>query len=320
MGTAGKDGQEMDSAPDKSVKAVLNKKNISILITDSGLGGISICADVVSRLHRQPLFEDAAITYFNAWPEQNRGYNKFDTITERVRIFNQALVSMESYHPDLIMIACNTLSALYDRTEFSRHSGIPVLGIIDFGVDLIHENLIKTPDSKALILGTLTMIAENRHKEILIEKGIDNDLIITQACDGLPTAIERNPEGEAVNELTDKYIREAAQKIGQHRGKLFVALCCTHFGYSAPIIAQKAKQYVTDCVAILNPNGLMSEFLFEQGSDDVCYKTNLDIKVISKIEMDDVKIRSVSRLIHDVSPETAEALANYEHKPDLFVF
>ena len=311
---------KMDSPHDKSIKAVLDQKTVSILITDSGLGGLSICADVVSRLHHQPLFQDVAITYFNAWPEQNRGYNKFDTITERIRIFNQALVGMETYHPDLIMIACNTLSALYDRTEFSLHSGIPVLGIIDFGVDLIHEKLIMAPGSKALILGTLTMIAENRHKEILMEKGIDTDRIITQACDGLATAIERNPEGEAVIELTDQYIREAASKIRLNRGTLFVALCCTHFGYIAPIIAQKVKQYVAEDVVILNPNSVMSEFLFERGSGVVCSKPNIDIKVVSKIVIDDIKIDSISRLIKDISPETAEALTNYKHKPDLFEF
>ena len=313
-------GLKMDSVPDKSIKAILDKKTVSILITDSGLGGLSICADVVSRLQRQPLFQDAAITYFNAWPEQNRGYNKFDTITERIRIFNRALVGMETYHPDLIMIACNTLSALYDRTEFSRHSGIPVLGIIDFGAGLIHEKLILTPGSKTLILGTLTMIAENRHKEILIEKGIDAGRIITQACDGLATAIEGNPEGEAVIELTDQYIREAASKISLYRGTLFVALCCTHFGYIASVIAQKVKQYVTKDVVILNPNRVMSEFLFELGNDVVYSKTNIDIKVVSKIVIDDIKIDSISRLIKDISPETAEALTNYKHKPNLFEF
>ena len=310
----------MDSALENSIKAILDKKKVSILLTDSGLGGLSICADVVSRMRRKPLFQDAAITYFNAWPEQNRGYNKFDTITERIRIFDRALVGMKAYHPDLIMIACNTLSALYDRTEFSRHSGIPVLGIIGFGADFIHEKLIHTPGSKALVLGTLTMIAENRHKEILMEKGIDAERIITQACDGLATAIEGNPEGAAVVELTDRYIGEAASKIDPYSGTLFVALCCTHFGYIAPIIAQKVKQHVAEDVVILNPNTVMSEFLFEQGNDIVCSKTNIDIKVVSKIVIDDIKIDSISRMIKDISPETAEALMNYNHIPDLFVF
>ena len=311
---------KMDSAHENGIKSVLDKKSASILITDSGLGGLSICAEVVSRLHRKPLFRDASITYFNAWPEQNRGYNKFETITERIRIFDRALVGMAAYHPDLIMIACNTLSALYDRTEFSDHSGIPVLGIIDFGVDLIHEALVLAPGSKALVLGTLTTIAENRHKALLIEKGIDADRIITQACDGLATAIEKDPEGEAVSRLTDRYIREAASKIGRTRGRLFVSLCCTHFGYIAPAIAQKAKQHITEDVAVLNPNTVMSEFLFERGKGGVCSKPTIDIKVVSKIVIDDIKIDSISRLIKDISPETAEALINYDHKPDLFVF
>ncbi len=120
--------------------------------------------------------------------------------------------------------------------------------------------------------------------------------------------------------MTDRYIREAASKIKLYRGTLFVALCCTHFGYIAPIIAQKVKQYVTEDVVILNPNSVMSEFLFERGSGVVCSKTNIDIKVVSKIVIDDIKIDSISRMIKDISPETAEALMNYNHIPDLFVF
>ena len=156
----------MDSAHEKRIRAVLDKKTVSILITDSGLGGLSICADVVSRLNRKSFFKNAAVTYFNAWPDQGRGYNKFNPVAERIRIFDRALLGMNAYRPDLIMIACNTLSALYDQTDFSRHTGIPVLGIIDFGVDLIYENLNHNPGSKALILGTLTTIEENRHKKL----------------------------------------------------------------------------------------------------------------------------------------------------------
>ena len=117
----------MDTTLENSINTILEKKSVSILITDSGLGGLSICAEVVSRLNRNPIFENVSITYFNAWPEQNRGYNKFDTIEERISIFNQALLGMQSYQPDLIMIACNTLSALYDKTEFSKKSDVPVL-------------------------------------------------------------------------------------------------------------------------------------------------------------------------------------------------
>lgn len=309
----------MNSATDNSMSAFLNRKSATVLITDSGLGGLSICADMISRMHRHPLFENARIIYFNAWPESHRGYNRFDTVAERIRVFDRALAGMRTYAPDLIMVACNTLSALYDRTDFSRSTDIPVVGIIDFGVSLIHDALTASPDSRTLILGTLTTIEENRHKQMLMERGIDADRVITQACDGLATAIEKNPGGAEVMELADRYIREAAAKIEKNDGPIHAALCCTHFGYSASVIEQKIKQHVTDNVKLLNPNRLMGGFLFDEGQG-LYPEARIDVKVVSKIKIDDIKIDSISNLVKDQSPETAHALRNYEHKPDLFAF
>jgi glutamate racemase len=171
-----------------------------------------------------------------------------------------------------------------------------------------------------LILGTLTTIAENNHKRLLLKRGIDESRVITQPCDGLATAIEKEPSGEAVVKLADIYIREAASKIGLKSGKLFVALCCTHFGYSTYTIEKKVKEYVTRNIETLNPNRLMGEFLFEPDSSHNYSKTNVDVRVVSRIKIDDIKIDSLSGLISEDSPETAEALAKYEYKPDLFTF
>jgi glutamate racemase len=311
---------EMNSAPHNGIDEFINRINATILITDSGLGGLSICADVVSRMQRQPLFENVRFIYFNAWPDQNRGYNRFDTIPERVGIFERALEGMLNYSPDLILIACNTLSALYDRTAFSRTAEMPVVDIIGFGVSLIHDALTASPESRALVLGTLTTIAENRHKQILVQKGIDPERVITQACDGLATAIEKNPAGEETKGLIDRYVREAALKIEKKEGSICAALCCTHFGYSASIIEQQIKRHVTDNVVMLNPNRRMGGFLFDRKGQGLYPEARIDVKVVSRIRIDDVRTDSISRLVKDRSPETAKALLQYEHKPDLFEF
>ena len=310
----------MDSTTRKRIDAMLHRKNGSILITDSGLGGLSICARVVSMLGLRGLFQRVSVVYFNAWPEQHRGYNKIFPVTERIRVFDRALIGMQAHRPDLIMIACNTLSALYDRTEFSRNTPIPAVGIIDFGVDQIHASLRKNPAGKVLILGTLTTINENRHKQMLIARGVSESRILTQQCDGLATAIEKGPEGDAAAGLVDRYLREAAARIEPGVGKLFVALCCTHFGYCAGMIKKKTEELITPGVEILNPNRLMANYLFEadHGRNDL--KTQVDVRVVSRIRIAAVTIDSISSLIRGDSPETAEALAKYEYNPDLFTF
>ena len=118
-----------------------DKNDISLLITDSGLGGLSVCADIVENLIKYRPCEHAKLTYFNAWPEQNRGYNLLPDMSERIRVFNCALEAMEKFKPDMIMIACNTLSTIYPRTGFSRRTKVPVMGIIDLGVSMICEEM-----------------------------------------------------------------------------------------------------------------------------------------------------------------------------------
>ena len=100
-------------------------KNVTILVTDSGLGGLSVAADVAARLPESGVFENARIVFFNSLFHNRSGYNSLKSQDEKVRIFNIALKTMKKkYHPDLLLIACNTLSVLYDKTPFSRNPSI----------------------------------------------------------------------------------------------------------------------------------------------------------------------------------------------------
>ena len=308
----------MNTATQEKIQALLNKRKVLIALVDSGLGGLSICAEMEQALQRQPLFQNVSLIYFNVWPEQNRGYNTLDSVSERIRVFNRALNGIKTFSPDLIMIACNTLSALYEKTAFCRDTTIPVVDIIDFGVDLINSRLVEIPDSQTLILGTRTTISENSHKERLTQKGIDADRIKTQACHGVATEIEKDPESRTVIALIDGYVREAAAKIKDRRRTILAALCCTHFGYSSQIFLQKIKAHIADNVEVLNPNTLMSRFLFTLGSDLNHSKSDVGIRVVSKIVLEDKKISSISNLIKDVSIKAANALGDYEHRPELF--
>ena len=111
------------------------------IITDSGLGGLGVCAGIENNLRRSDLRDSLRITYFNAWPEQGRGYNDLPDTDARARVFNRALACMDRLRPDQILIACNTLSVLYPMTEYSRMTAVPVIGIIDAGVEICFRRL-----------------------------------------------------------------------------------------------------------------------------------------------------------------------------------
>ena len=301
----------------EKIESLFNKDSVLIAILDSGLGGLSICAELERGLQERPLFRNVSLFFFNVWPEQARGYNSLGSISERVRVFDRALTSVQSYNPELIMIACNTLSIIYERTPFSQHEAIPVVDIVDFGVDLIYDGLTKNSDSQALILGTRTTISENVHRRILVQRGIAADRIITQECHGVATEIEKAPQGEAVVELIARYMREAAPKISG-QGAVLAALCCTHFAYSANIFRDKLREELITDIELLDPNTPMSNFLFNLKKPVLSSGEDIKVKVISKIMLEQTKIQSIAGIIGSISEKTADALVDYTYQPDLF--
>ena len=302
---------------DQSVTSLFEQNNIRIAVLDSGLGGLSICAELEKGFQVHGLCEQVALLYFNVWPEQNRGYNFLDSVSERISVFDRALESVSSFQPDLIMIACNTLSVIFDRTFFSRHTIIPVIDIVDFGVNLIHSHMKEDENSQALILGTRTTISEEVHLGKLVHLGIDASRLVTQVCHGVATEIEKDPQGEAVENLIDAYMDEASKKLSS-QDRVYGALCCTHFAYSRHFFKDKLLDRLSCEVVILNPNTEMSGYFFKKGALDLFSHTDVSMQVISKIHLDQSKIDSMSNAVRSTSEKTADALVNYAYQPDLF--
>ncbi len=293
---------------------------LSLVIADSGMGGLSIFADVVNGLQERRTYRTASLTYFNAWPEQDRGYNLLPGMAERIRVFDRALTAMLRFHPDRILIACNTLSAIYPHTPFSKQAPVPVVGIIDFGVDLIQAYLSARADNMVIILGTPATIEAATHRTRLVERGIDAERIICQPCDRLAGEIEKDPEGATVWAMVESCIRQAAELVPDRRRPVAAALCCTHYGYSERIFEAVMQASFEGPVTILNPNKAMSAALLDdfalQGNQDI----RIDVEVVSRIVWGEEKIAAIARLLEAESPLTADALRQYRHDPDLFTF
>jgi glutamate racemase len=298
--------------------AFLKKKQVTILITDSGLGGISICAEIAAELTRRRIFENVSLIYFNAWPEQNRGYNRLRDTAERIQVFDSALEGMMRFKPDFIMIACNTLSVLYHRTQFSQRVGIPVIDIVGFGVDMMTRGLKASPKNRAVILGTVTTIDSHVHRDHLIRRGVQPEQIIPQPCDQLATEIEKGPGSSGVSKMIEVYMQQAARNINPDSGHLFAALCCTHFGYCQELIRDTLAGITEKPVTILDPNRQMAAYLSANGRDFRFVDTSMKIRVVSKIIWEERKIKSITNLIQSVSAETADALIHYAQIPNLF--
>ena len=153
-------------------------KKIKIIFTDSGLGGLTIMADFAKLIENTGLNID--LIYFNAQYSRNLGYKKMET-QEQVDIFDRALESMQKlFKPDIIAIACNTLSVVYLKSESYKRSITLVLDIIETGKSLISTSNKNTIIEVAMPTTIDSRIYSDKSKEII---GVASDT-------SLPDAIE----------------------------------------------------------------------------------------------------------------------------------
>ncbi len=302
-----------------------------IVITDSGLGGLSICAALEQGLRLARPSSDVRLTYVNAWPFEGRGYNDLPDEAERARVFDGALARMAEMQPGRILIACNTLSILYPQTVFSRNPPVPVHGIVDAGVELFVQRLAGDPDASIVLLGTKTTIESSVHRERLEREGVDAGRIAAVSCHGLAGAIERDVNGPN----TDEFIAACAARAAAAAPPgypVFLGLCCTHYGYVAGRLVDAVSALTSRHVLALDPNAHLTATLVADGwfirgerppgSGDAATseraRGSVSVELVSKVTLSETARAGIARLVEPVSPATAGALLSYAHVPDLF--
>ena len=290
----------------------------TFLVTDSGLGGLSVLNHIANRLEKTSPWKNVKLVYFNAWPAPHRGYNHFDKNEQRGRVFNNAMAAMAKFHPDLILIACNTLSVIYPSIEFCKLSHIPVKGIVDHGVNMIYERLTADPDSVAVIFGTPTTTETRSHENGLIDMGIAKDRIINIACTDLAGRIERQPFSQRVDQMIRTFVKQAGETLGKIKGNVYAALCCTHFGYRQKLFSSAFTDYIPGKVTLLNPNIRMAEKVFEQVDAPPVLSARINIQMVSKAKWKEEQVEAYLKLMTDISPAVRTALVNYEWDQNLF--
>lgn len=295
------------------------RNEVTIAITDSGLGGLSILADAVERTKNWKSFQKVNFIYFNALFSNQGGYNTLETHKEKVSIFDSALNSLEDRcNPDLILLACNTLSIIYDDTSFSKQTKTPVKGIIDTGVNVAYDALKAHPESKIILFATQTTVAQNSHKNQLLKKGFLPERIVYQACPELARYIEADYKGDKTDMLIFAYVDEALQKISDRSAKLLVSLNCTHYGYSIDLWKNAFLCLGVEPVAFLNSNSKMNDFLFRSQYQNRFQNTDTSVRIVSMVKISKKKIQSLGTFFQPFSSQTVEALQEYEWEEDLF--
>jgi len=196
-------------------------------VFDSGVGGLT----VVKSLLENKLFKE--IIYFGDTARVPYGVKDKNTI---VRYSLEALEFFKNFDVDILIVACNSVSA-YALEELRANTTIPVIGVIDSGVQAL-KNKISTKDSNILVIGTNATISSNRYELALNELSYKN---ITSIATGLFVSIveEGIYSGEILNATMKHYFKEL-QTIDA------VILGCTHF----PLIENEISKYLNGAITI----------------------------------------------------------------------
>ena len=294
-----------------------HKDQITIVVTDSGLGGISTTADLCCRFKNQGSNKKVKIIYFNSLADNSLGYNDMKSTVQKIHVFNNALESMyQNYQPDYILIACNTLSVIHEQTAFSRRGLIPVIGIVDAAVKMMMTYLTANAVSSVIILGTQTTISSGLYPKMLIQRGIAPDRMIAEACSTLHIEIENDAGSLKVKDLIRFHVNNAFSNLPQHSESVGVSLNCTHYAYASSIFEGFFCQSNIKNISLINPNTHMSDFLFAK--EPKVMNPEISIEVISQAELTQKSIASTAGLIQDSAPELVLALRNYNRNPKLF--
>ncbi len=207
-------------------------------VFDSGIGGLTV---VKSMLEHQ-LFEE--IIYFGDTARVPYGIKDKNTIT---RYAIEAVEFFKNFDIDLIIVACNTVSA-YALDDMREHSTCPVIGVVEAGV-LATANALKDKDSNILILGTKATVNSKAYETGLNKKGFNN---LEAKATGLfvPLVEEEIYSGEVLDATLKHYFKGLTKPDA-------IILGCTHF----PLISEPIKDYFSKKTVVIHSGDAIVEYL-----------------------------------------------------------
>jgi glutamate racemase len=214
---------------------------MKIGVFDSGAGGLS----VVKSLLAHNLFDE--IIYYGDTARVPYGPKDKNTI---VRYSLEALEFFNNFDIDLLITACNTVSA-YALPEMNEQSAYPVLGVIKPGVMALENGLLEK-DDHILIIATRATIASGRYEKALKKRGYTN---ITSLQTGLFVPLVE--EGIFSGKLLDSTMEYYFEEIKEPKA---IILGCTHF----PLIGDALSNYFEQKPILIHSGESIVEYLEAQ--------------------------------------------------------
>lgn len=189
-------------------------------VFDSGIGGLTVTKSLINA----GVFDE--IIYYGDTARVPYGPKDPHTI---VRYSLEALEFFKNFDIDILITACNTVSA-HALNELQSHANFDVVGVVEPGVMAL-EQMIPQKDASILVLGTKATIASDLYQKLLRQQGYHN---ITSLATGLfvPLVEEGIFQGELLEATLKHYFKDVTPPQA-------IILGCTHF----PLISHAIHSY-----------------------------------------------------------------------------
>lgn len=211
-------------------------------VFDSGVGGISVLKSLIDS----DSFEE--IIYYGDTARVPYGVRSKETI---IQYSLEALEFFKQFNLDLLVVACNTISA-YALDSMQKFANYPIVGVIEPGVLALTNNL-DNKNANILILGTKATINSNLYQNLLHTQGYKN-------INGLATSLfvpiveEGIFEGEILESTMKYYFKDYKETPDA------IILGCTHF----PLIAKAIANYYQNKPILIHSGNAIMEYLKQQ--------------------------------------------------------
>ncbi|MGC2172410.1 MAG: glutamate racemase [Candidatus Sulfotelmatobacter sp.] len=206
----------------------MSTRRPTIGVFDSGFGGLTVLKALLE------LVADANYIYFGDTARLPYGSKSVETVT---RYAVDAAHYLEAHSAELLVIACNTATALaLDRITAAAH--VPVVGVVEPGADAAAS---VSKNRKVVVIGTEATISSHAYRKALESRGLE---VREKACPLLVPLVEEGwVEHPVTEQVADIYLGEAFAD-GFHEADTLV-LGCTHYPLLKPLLRRAAPPHVS---------------------------------------------------------------------------
>jgi glutamate racemase len=216
------------SASRRDGSATVTLRRPTIGVFDSGFGGLTVLKVLLE------IIPDADYIYFGDTARLPYGSKSVDTVA---RYAVEAAHYLESHGAELLVIACNTATALaFD--QITAAARVPVIGVVDPGAEAAAS---VSKNKRIVVVGTEATVASHAYRKALESRGL---AAREKACPLLVPLVEEGWIEHAVTEeIVRIYLCEAFAD-GFHDADVLV-LGCTHYPLLKPVLRRVAPAHVT---------------------------------------------------------------------------